>query len=116
MESRGRSMDSSHVALAASAVFPGVAVQNLPPESAPRDAHVVIVARDGGEVADGENDFFGGTTPTDEAEDALQGVVAVDPVEARGIEMELAKSGLAPVGPVPVLRPPGAPPGGAASQ
>src|SRR3970040_1245839 len=94
MESRGRSMDSSHVALAASAVFPGGAAQNLPPESAPRDAHVVIVARDGGEVADGENDFFGGTTPTDEAEDALQGVVAVDPVEARGSEMEVGKTGV----------------------
>src|SRR3989304_3772221 len=71
MESRGRSMDSSHVALAATAVSPGVAVQDLPPESAPRDAHVVIVARDGGEVADDKDDLVRRNAPADETEDVL---------------------------------------------
>src|SRR5215813_3517361 len=93
------------VALPAAAVFSGVAVQQFSPEAPARDSHLVVVARDRGEVAD-DHDTFAGRAPfAQEAQDAVLGVVAINPLEAGRVTVLLVQGGLAAVAAVKVLHP-----------
>src|SRR5206468_1012128 len=84
-------VDRSEVALAAAAVDGGIAVQDLQPAPASRDADAVARPWDGCEIA-GEDQRVATIVPAaDEGDDARLPVVAVDPLETRGVEVELVK-------------------------
>src|SRR5688500_1935492 len=78
----GHRVDAAQGALATAAVELSVAVQDFFPVSAPRYANLVVVPRHGGEVQD-YHDFLLRirARPPQQADDALLGVAAIDPLE-----------------------------------
>src|SRR5690606_9338535 len=79
-----RRLDAPEVALPAPAVLYRVAVEDFLPGATLRDAQAVVVARDRREVEDGHDALFAVQVFPHEAEDALLGVVGLDPLEALG--------------------------------
>src|SRR5579872_1766783 len=89
VHAHGNRLHASEVALPASAVKRGVAVQDLAPPPAFGDSDLVVVARHRGEVEDADEQVLRRLAPAHQAHDALVRVGAVDPGEARGVEVEL---------------------------
>ena len=87
VERRGERLGRPGVAQAAPAVFEGVAVQDLRPSPAGGDADVIIPVRDRGEIADGEDEVPGRAPFAQIADDALIGVLEVDPFEPGLVEI-----------------------------
>ncbi len=92
-----RSCDPSGIALIASAVGRGVAVENFMPVSAKRNADPVVVARHRPKIADKDNRIFSLLAPAQETQHTRFAIVAVDPLEPILFEVTLEKRGLAAV-------------------
>ncbi len=71
LPSEGRGFNDSQIALAAAAVFQGVAVEDFPPEAKAKGSDAIIVARHRGEIKDGQDDFMDGGAAAQERNDAL---------------------------------------------
>ena len=89
VERCGRGFHASHIAVAGTAVFGRVAVENLLPVAAGFDAHVVIQTRDRREVADYRQEPPAGGVFAQEADDAVVGVVKIDPGKTVLVEIRL---------------------------
>ena len=86
----------AQVAEPAAAVRRGVGVEHLAPEARARHAHAVVVARDGREVARHQQHVPLVARPcAGSVSDRVVGVVGVDPLEARRVEVELVQRRLA---------------------
>src|SRR4051794_11379559 len=88
---------AADIPLAAAAVEGGVAVEQLGPVAAPGDADAVIVLRVGREIADDQGEFAARPRLAEHAEDAVLGIVAVDPLEAVRLAIELVQRRLAAI-------------------
>src|SRR5439155_22997585 len=93
------------VPLAAPAVVRRVAVQGLLPEAAEGNPYQVVLARDRGEVEHAHDDVLRRVSLSHEGADAVLAVVRVDPLEPRGIGVELVQGSDLAVGAVQVLHP-----------
>ena len=71
------------VALPASAIQFRIAVQNLLPESAVRNANAVVVPRDGSKIENHDDRLMTGFPSAHEADYAAVCIVAIDPFESR---------------------------------
>src|SRR5437763_6842276 len=100
-----RGLEAAHVSLAAAAVVPGVAVEQLAPEAAVRHPDAVVVARDGCEVEGCEQRALLRPSPAQQGDDALLRVVAVDPAETGGLEVGLVERRLGAEQAVEILEP-----------
>src|SRR5512143_170171 len=86
-------------------VFRSVAVQELAPEPALRHADAIALVRDGRKVADDQDEVPRRAAAADIADDAVVGVVEVDPLEPGLVEVELVEGRLARVKAVEVPDP-----------
>ncbi len=89
MQPDGCAFRSAEVTHVAAAVPSRVAVQNLLPLAAPRRPHSVAVARYRCKVAQHQHDGRAGFRLADQTQYAAIGVIAVDPLEARRIAIQL---------------------------
>src|SRR5580700_2278858 len=87
-------VNASQISHAASAVFLGIAVQKLPPESAGGHAYPVSVARYGSEITHDHNLVGRESTLAQQGNNTGSGVIAVDPLEPGGVGVELVQRGL----------------------
>src|SRR5262245_28826597 len=99
---RRRRLHPAEVLHAASAVEWGVAVERLAPEPASRNAQDIVRSRHRREVADNEQRATATPRLPHKADDARVGIVAVDPLEAGLVEIELMQRRLGAVEPVEV--------------
>src|SRR5688572_1107264 len=102
---KGRRFDGAQVALTAAAVILGVAVQTFTPQSALRDADLIVVADDGRTVAYHQYRFGMPGGEAQETENAGFGVLRVDPGKALGAEVKLVQGRSFAVQPVQVPHP-----------
>src|SRR3954467_11089597 len=100
VNSLGRRLDPSRIAETAAVIIRRIAIEDFPPPAAAGSAGAVIHARHGSEVAGDEHDVAVRLSFAQEAQRAAFGVVAVDPLEAGGIAVELVERRLAAVGAV----------------
>ncbi len=82
------------VADAASAVFLGIAVDAFDVGTAQWDADAIVVTDHGGEVAHHHHDTLTVAAPADVGDDALVGVVAIDPLETTRFVVESVDIGI----------------------
>lgn len=97
--------DTPQVPEAASAVQDGVAVGDLCPETRGRHSQPVMLTRHRREVECGEDAGAGRPALAHQRERAVLPIVAVDPLEARGLKVQGVESGFSPVETVQIRHP-----------
>ena len=85
------------IALIASAVSRGVAVEHFLPVPAKWNADPVVVARHRRKIADKDNWIFSLLAPPQETQHTRLAIVAIDPLEPILLEVALEKRGLAAI-------------------
>src|ERR1700704_3205712 len=98
-------VSAAGVALAAAAVFLGVAVEDFVPAAGKGDADAIIDPRHRSEIGNDKHLVVRGLAFAEEAEDAFFVIVGIDPFEAGGIAIKLVQGGLAAIGGVEIANP-----------
>src|SRR5687767_3595009 len=92
--------DSAEVALVASAVDLGVAVERFAPEPPLREAHAIAVAHGGGQIEDYQQGLLALPGLPDKRNDAAFVVRAVDPKESFVFKIGIPEAGFSPIQPI----------------
>ena len=75
-------VDAAVVAGAAPTVIPGIAVEQFPPETRPRDADAIVAQRAGQEMADRKHGLLVGAPLAQKGQHLIGVIVAVNPLES----------------------------------
>src|ERR1700682_192021 len=93
---RGR-RDAAHVSLAATPIQRSIAIQHFFPLAFERHSNTVILPGNRSEIANEKHHVARVLRFPNEADDAAFEIVAINPCEARGIEINFVKGRLPPV-------------------
>ena len=88
----GFGVESAEVADAGAAVIGRVRIEDFFVKAGFGDADAIVAANDGSAIQDGDEEFFAIAAATNERDDAVVGIVAIDPFEAGPFEINLMKS------------------------
>lgn len=97
---------SSHIALLASSIHLGIAVQDLLPETATWNPNPIVMADDRSEVADDQDDVLRRASSANKAQNTMLCVVAIDPLETSRVAVPFVESRFAAVESIEILYPP----------
>jgi hypothetical protein len=87
----------SLVSLSAASVSLGITIEDFSPKPLLRNPYPVAVTRNGCEIACDDQEVFGQTPFAKQANNTILRVIAVDPLKASRIKIDLIKGGLFPV-------------------
>ena len=91
---RGFGVEAAEVAKAGAAVVGRVCVEDFLVEAGFRDADAVVAANDRSAIQNGDEKFFAIAAAANERDDAVVGIVAVNPFKTGPFEIDLMKRGL----------------------
>src|SRR3954462_15169821 len=105
MEPKGRGGHAAVIPFSASAVFPGVAVQDFLPVTTLGHSHPEITPWHGREIEYGNGCLRVCFIPPNPTDGALFRIIAIDPLEAARVRIAFMEGRLSAVGAIQVLDP-----------
>jgi len=104
MKRNRRGFYYAHVSIIAAAIYLRITIKYFRPKSSAWSTHAIVESGKRSKVADNDHYLVWRSSLTDHAQHAVLGIIAVNPLEPRGLEVKLVESRLPTVEPIQVLQ------------